>query len=377
MLEFLRVYSEVAGANPASGAIRVLVYFPRAFLFRALLYSRSWQCGILVYVALYLVPMQKSATSVAKHIPNFLDYCEVEKGLSPVSTRNYHNFLKMFTGWLRDTRLEQLKPHELTQEHIWNYRLYLSRKKDARGNFIKKNTQSSYLIAVRNLLAYFAERDIVSLPSDKVKLPKLTDKDKTIKFLTYQQVEKLVAMPDTSSVDGLRDRALMEILFSTGMRVSELTSLNIRLFDVPAIVAKKVSDLEISISGKGGSTRTIYFSARALDWLGRYLKTRTDMYPPLFISYAHNVDKSDDHRLTPRSIERLVRHYTAMAGLPVDATPHTLRHSFATDLLNEGADMRSVQELLGHKNIVTTQIYTHVTNKKLHDVHKKFHRGNK
>jgi site-specific recombinase XerD len=321
--------------------------------------------------------MQKSGTPVTKHIPNFLDYCEVEKGLSPVSTRNYHHFLKMFTGWLKDSKLETIKPHDLTQEHVWNYRLYLSRKKDSKGNFIKKKTQSSYLIALRNLLAYFAERDIVSLPSDKVKLPKLTDKDKAIKFLNYDQVEKLMAMPDTSTTDGLRDRALLELLFSTGMRVSELTGLNIRLFDVQGIINKRIKDLEMSISGKGGSTRTVYFSTRALDWLGRYLKTRADMFLPLFISYANNVAKDDEHRLTPRSVERLVRRYTAMAGLPVDATPHTLRHSFATDLLNEGADMRSVQELLGHKNIVTTQIYTHVTNKKLQEVHKKFHRGNK
>ena len=322
--------------------------------------------------------MNRSSTPLIKHIPNFLDYCEVEKGLSPVTTRNYHNFLKMFIGWIRDNKLEALKPHELTQEHVWNYRLYLSRKKDDRGRYIKKTTQNYYLIALRNLLAYFAERDIQTLPSDKIKLPKITDKEKTIKFLSFEQVEKLMAMPDTSEPDGLRDRAILEALFSTGMRVSELTSLNIRLFDVKGIIGKKIVDLEIAISGKGGSTRTVYFSERALAWLAQYLQTRLgDMYPPLFINYQKNNKTDKDHRLTPRSVERLVRKYTAMAGLPVDATPHTLRHSFATDLLDQGADMRSVQELLGHKNIVTTQIYTHVTNKKLHDIHKKFHRGNK
>jgi len=321
--------------------------------------------------------MQRSSTPIIKHIPNFLDYCEVEKGLSPTTSRNYHNFLKMFRDWLTDQALTSLKPHELSQEHIWNYRLYLSRKKDAKGSFIKKTTQNYYLIAVRNLLAYFAERDIQSVPSDKVKLPKLTDKDKAIKFLTYDQVEKLMSMPDLTDHGGIRDRAILEILFSTGMRVSELTNLNIRLFDVRNIISKKITDLEISISGKGGSTRTIYFSERALGWLGKYMATRAgDMYPPLFINYKNDEDDRE-HRLTPRSVERMVRKYTAMAGLPVDATPHTLRHSFATDLLDQGADMRSVQELLGHKNIVTTQIYTHVTNKKLHEVHKKFHRGGK
>lgn len=321
--------------------------------------------------------MQKSPASIINQIPSFLDYCEVEKGLSPVTTRNYDNFLRMFRVWLKDNNLASLKPHELSQEHIWNYRLYLSRKKDTKGHYNKKTTQNYYLIALRNLLAYFVERDIQSLPPNKIKLPKLTDQDKKIKFLSYKQVERLFAMPATGTHDGLRDRAILEVLFSTGMRVSELTSLNIRLFDIRNIIAGKTKDLEISITGKGGSTRTVYFSERAMKWLAQYLKTRVgDMFAPLFINYKN--DKNDtEHRLTPRSVERLVRKYTSMAGLPVDATPHTLRHSFATDLLDQGADMRSVQELLGHKNIVTTQIYTHVTNKKLHDIHRKFHRGNK
>ncbi|OGH69078.1 MAG: hypothetical protein A2754_02600 [Candidatus Magasanikbacteria bacterium RIFCSPHIGHO2_01_FULL_47_8] len=320
--------------------------------------------------------MRKSSTPIINHITPFLDYCEVEKGLSPVTAKNYHNFLRVFTVWLKKNALEGIKPHELTPEHIWDYRLFLSRKKDRFGHSPKKTTQNYYLIALRNLLSYFAERDLQALPADKIKLPKLTDSDKKIKFLTYPQVEKLMAMPDTGSADGLRDRSILEVLFSTGMRVSELTSLNIRLFDVKNIINKKITDTEISISGKGGSTRVVYFSERAIHWLSEYLKTRQDLFPPLFINYK-NDEKDTEHRLTTRSIERLVRRYTAMAGLPVDATPHTLRHSFATDLLDQGADMRSVQELLGHKNIVTTQIYTHVTNKKLHDIHKKFHRGGK
>ena len=320
--------------------------------------------------------MPKSNESINKHITNFLAYCEVEKGLSPTTSKNYHNFLKMFLNWMADTNQTNLKPHDLTPELIWNYRLYLSRKKDSKGSYIKKTTQNYYLIALRNLLNYFSEKDIQSLPADKIKLPKLTDKDKAIKFLNFDQVESLFNMPDLSKPDGLRDRAIIEILFSTGMRVSELTSLNIRLFNIQNIINKKILELELSISGKGGSTRTVYFSERALDWLGKYLKTRQDMFPPLFINYKKG-DDDNNHRLTPRSVERLVRKYTSMAGLPVDATPHTLRHSFATDLLQHGADMRSVQELLGHKNIVTTQIYTHVTNPQLRDIHKKFHSGDK
>lgn len=319
--------------------------------------------------------MKKSNIPLIKHIPNFLDYCEVEKGLSPVSTRNYHNFLKMFVDWLKDKNLTELKPHELTPEHIWDYRLYLSRKQDDKGKRIKKTTQSYYLRSIRILLNYLADKDIVSLPSDKIKLPKLTDKDKAIKFLNFGQIEKMLSMPDTTKADGLRDRAILEILFSTGMRVSELTSLNVKQFNRNNLITNKFTDQELVINGKGGKTRTIYFSNRSLKWLAQYLKTRNDMLSPLFINYRPNNDNNDDHRLTPRSIENLVKKYTVMAGLPVDATPHTLRHSYATDLLEQGADLRSVQELLGHSNIATTQIYTHVTNQKLKDVHKKFHSG--
>ncbi len=318
--------------------------------------------------------MEKSNKPIPQHILTFLEYCEVEKGLSPVSTRNYDNFLKIFTKWLKESKLESLKPHELTPEHIWSYRVYLSRKKDSKGKYTKKTTQNYYLIAVRNLLNYFTEKDIISLPSDKIKLPKLTDKDKAIKFLKFDQVEKLMKMPDTSMPEGLRDRAILEVLFSTGARVSELTSLNITQFNVENLIKGKFEDQELSISGKGGSTRTVYFSNRTLKCLADYLKIRKDMLSPLFIN--HKKDESDkDHRLTQRSVERLVRKYATMAGLPVEATPHTLRHSFATDLLQQGADMRSVQELLGHKNIVTTQIYTHLTNPHLRDIHKKFHSG--
>jgi site-specific recombinase XerD len=320
--------------------------------------------------------MRKSDNSITFHIPTFLEYCEIEKGLSPVSTHNYDNFLRNFTKWLSEQKLSALKPHELTPEHIWNYRVYLSRKKDSHGSYSKKTTQNYYLIALRNLLNYFAEKDIVSLPSEKIKLPKLTDKDKSIKFLKFDQVEKLMSMPDLSKPDGLRDRAILEILFSTGTRVSELTSLNMKQFNISNLIKGKFNDQELTISGKGGSTRTVYFSDRALKSLSEYLKTRKDMWSPLFINYKKN-DDDNDHRLTPRSVERMMRKYAVMAGLPVEATPHTLRHSFATDLLQQGADMRSVQELLGHKNIVTTQIYTHVTNPHLRDIHKKFHSGKK
>ncbi len=320
--------------------------------------------------------MPKTNKSIIKHINDFLDYCEVEKGLSPVSTRNYHNFLKVFIEWLNDHDLTNLKPQDLSNDHIWQYRLYLSRKKDDKGHYLKKTTQGYYLIALRNLLNYFATKDIDSLSAEKINLPKITDKDRKIKFLSFEQVEKLLSMVDLSTPGGLRDRAILEVLFSTGMRVSELTSLNIKNFNLPDLLKGSSDDKEIAIYGKGGSARTIYFSPRSIDWLSRYLKIRKDLYPPLFINYKKG-STDNERRLTVRSVENMIKKYASMAALPVDVTPHTLRHSYATDLLNQGADLRSVQELLGHKNIVTTQVYTHVTNPKLKLIHKKFHSGQK
>ena len=315
--------------------------------------------------------MKKVTTSLVKYIPNFLEYCEVEKGLSPISTRNYHNFIKVFIFWLKSHNLGHLAPHELTSDHIWQYRLFLSRKKDYKGKYLKKTSQSYYLRELRNFLNYFTNKDIISLPSEKVKLPKLTERDKAIKFLKFEQVEKLLATPDIAKAAGLRDRVILEALFSTGMRVSELTSLNTKQFNFKN---KSVSQ-ELSISGKGGSIRTVYFSQRCLFWLDKYLKNRKDTFAPLFINYRPDGDSKDEHRLTPRAIEEIVKKYAIISGLPADTTPHTLRHSYATDLLEKGADLRSVQELLGHKDVSTTQIYTHITNKHLREIYKKFHSG--
>jgi len=322
--------------------------------------------------------MTKSSKPIAKHISDFLEYTEIEKGLSPVSAKNYYNFLKVFIEWLRSHNSIDLRPHELTDRHIWDYRLYLSHKKDYKGLCLKKTSQSYYLRALRGLLNYFTEKNIESLPSEKIKLPKLTDKDRQIKFLSFKQIERLLDMPDKHESAGMRDRAILEVLFSTGLRVSELTSLNISQFDAAGILSGKISDVELSIAGKGGKIRTVYFSPRCLVYLGLYIKSRqSDMLTPLFINYRPSNDTEDEHRLTSRAIENLVKKYAVMAGLPVDATPHTLRHSYATDLLEQGADLRSVQELLGHSNIATTQIYTHVTNIRLRDTYRKFHSGSR
>lgn len=315
--------------------------------------------------------MKKSDKPIIEHIPDFLDYCEVEKGLSNKTQENYKRYLEKFIYWLRMTKKESIKPHELTSNDIWNYRLFLSRYKDKKGYFLQRSTQNYYLIALRALLSYFSTKDIVCIPSDKITLPKDVKKEKTIKFLTLEQVEKLLLAPDTKTVSGLRDRTILETLFSTGLRISELVSLDREQF----INLDNKKDFELGIIGKGGYPRTVYFSERALCWIKKYLKKRTDKEKPLFIHYRSK--RGADCRLSARSVQRIVKKYAILAGIPTFTTPHTLRHSMATDLLVQGVDLRTVQEFLGHRSITSTQIYTHITNKRLRDIHRKYHSGRK
>ncbi len=309
---------------------------------------------------------------IIKFLYNFLDYLEVEKGLSNKTQENYARFLNKFFNWLKSKKLETLLPNELGNDHIWKYRLFLSRHIDKKtGKTLKKSTQNYYLIALRGLLDFFAEKNISALPSTKIKLVK--DKnEKEVIFLKLDQVEKLLLAPNIKTKIGLRDRAIIETLFSTGLRVFELVSLNREQL----IIKNNTKDLEVSIVGKGAKVRTVYFSNRAVSILREYLNKRKDIDKALFINYKPGIEKTNkDRRLTTKSIESIVKKYVKITGLPIVTTPHTLRHSFATDLLNEGADIRLVQEFLGHKNISTTQIYTHVTNKKLRDTHRKLHSG--
>lgn len=312
--------------------------------------------------------------SIIEYLTDYLDYSEIEKGLSSKTQENYSRFLNKFFNWLKETNLEKLKPANLTADHIWKYRVYLSRHTDPRSKKpLKKSTQNYYLIALRSLLEFFVEKNITSLSPTKVKLAK-DKKDKEIKFLNLNQIEKLLLAPNTETRIGLRDRAMLETLFSTGLRVAELVAFNRDQIKI----SPGSKDLEVSIIGKGGKARTIYISERAVEWLRRYLEKRTDLDEALFINYKPGIEKTGEpRRLTAKSVEDIVKKYVLIAGLPVMATPHTLRHSYATDLLSEGVDLRLVQEFLGHKNISTTQIYTHVTNKQLRDVHKKFHSGKK
>lgn len=305
---------------------------------------------------------------------DYLDYLEIEKGLSSKTQENYSRFLEKFFKWSRDNKLEKLKPGQLSPDHIWKYRVFLSRHIDPKTKkTLKKTTQNYYLIALRSLLEFFVEKDITSLSPTKIKLAK--DKaDKEVKFLRLNQIEKLLLAPDINTKTGLRDRAILETLFSTGLRVAELVSLN----RDQVKISDSTKELELAVVGKGSKVRTVYFSERAVEWTKNYLNKRKDLDEALFINYKRGIEKTNTpRRLTTKSIEDIVKKYVKIAGLPIIATPHTLRHSYATDLLSEGVDLRLVQEFLGHRNIATTQIYTHVTNKQLKDVHKKYHSGNK
>jgi integrase/recombinase XerD len=230
-------------------------------------------------------------------------------------------------------------------------------------------SQNLYLIALRSLLEYFSERNITSLAPNKIKLAKASG-DREINFLNLNQIKKLLEAPDTSNKAGLRDRSILEVLFSTGLRVAELRSLNRDQLRID----KNTEDLEVVIVGKGSKVRTVYFSRRAVDWLKKYMESRVDMDEALFVNYWKPAQSGNQpRRLTVKSIDSLVKKYVKIAGLPMITTPHTLRHSFATDLLSQGVDLRLVQEFLGHRNIATTQIYTHVTKKQLRDIHRKIH----
>jgi site-specific recombinase XerD len=309
--------------------------------------------------------MKKSQKPLSQYLTDFLDWLDIEKGLSNKSQENYSRFLKKFIDWLKKNNLEDLKPHQLSPAHIWEYRVYLSRHSKKP---LKKSTQNYYLIALRSFLNYFANRDILCLPAEKIKLAK--DKhEKTVHFLNLEQIEKLLSMPDIKTKSGLRDRAILETLFSTGLRIAELVSLNKEQIRIKPTTKY----LELGIVGKGNRPRTVYFSERAIYWLKKYLDTRKDNEKALFVNYQGR--KNTSRRLTDRSIERNIKKYALLAGLPSNTTPHTLRHSFATDLLSQGVDLRLIQEFLGHRNIVTTQIYAHVTNRRLRDVHRKFHGG--
>jgi len=285
-------------------------------------------------------------------LKDYLDYLEIEKNRSIKTRTNYERYLRRF---LEYSKISQ--PSQISQDLVRQYRLWLNR------HAIKKNTQNYYLIALRNFLKYLAKRDIETLSADKIELGKQSERQ--VIFLEENELERLLGAPDQNSFKSLRDRAILELLFSTGLRVSELCGLNRDSINFKSG--------EFSVRGKGGKVRLVFLSDSAKEALKNYLDKRGDIDEALFIRQVKNFNKTNNLRLTSRSVERLVKYYATKAGLTKKITPHSLRHSFATDLLINGADIRSVQALLGHSNITTTQIYTHVTDKQLREVHSTFH----
>jgi len=299
----------------------------------------------------------------------FLEHLEIEKNCSRLTIRNYEHYLNVLTNFLSDEIKVKPTIDDINNESIRKFRLYLSRCLGTNGE-MKLVTQGYYVIALRSFLKWLIRNDMEVMQPEKLDVPKA--KDHSLKFLDETQMHRLLNQPLNSDKNGLRDRSILELLFSTGLRVSELVSLNREQINLRT--------REFGVIGKGGRSRVVFISKEAALWIDKYIKSRTDQYKPLFIRDLRPKEialEDEKVRLTSRSVQRLVKKYVRQANLPVAATPHTLRHSMATDLLRSGADLRSVQEILGHKNIATTQIYTHVTDARLREIHEKFHSGNR
>ena len=293
---------------------------------------------------------------------DFLTYLEVEKGRSVKTIRNYRFYLDRFFKWAKVS-----KPGEITLDKVKKFRLYLNRLQIDDEKTLSKSTQNYHLIALRSFLKYLAKEDVKTLAPEKIELAKMTERQ--VDFLEGDDLERLLEAPFKTKEDEvikLRDKAILELLFSTGMRVSELANL-----EREKINLKKD---EFSVKGKGGKIRVVFLSTQAKESLQAYLKARKDMSEGLFVRHDRARGKIEtDEKLTPRSIQRLIQKYSRIAGITKKVSPHTMRHSFATDLLASGADIRSVQAMLGHASITTTQVYTHITDKRLRDIYKKFH----
>jgi site-specific recombinase XerD len=288
----------------------------------------------------------------------------VEKNLSPLTVRDYALYLERFQHWAQKYDLTKIE--DLTLSGVKKYRVGLARSLTSAGESLTVKTQSYYIIALRSFLKWLIKQDRKVLAPEKIELPKVGQAP--VKYLSSEQMFALLNQPDVQTVSGLRDRAILEVLFSTGLRVSELVSLNREQVNL--------DQREFGVVGKGRKLRVVFLSAEAAEWLSRSLLQRTDDWSPVFIRYAKGVDLTNDGehmRLTSRSIQRIVEKYRKMAHLAVPISPHSIRHSFATDLLRNGAGLRDVQEMLGHKNLATTQIYTHVTKPELRRVHDQFH----
>ena len=305
---------------------------------------------------------------------DFLDHLEIEKNRSLLTRRNYELYLRRFIGFMRTTR-KTVSPANVTYDAVRAYRLWLHRFVDAQGQPLSPATQNYHLIAIRSFLKYLAKREIASLAAERVELGKMPDRH--VSFLTGEELRRFLDAPLQFGHDellGMRDKAILELLFSTGLRVSELVSL--KRDDVELVRG------EIGVIGKGRKRRVVFVSPDSREWIKKYVKSRRDMSPFLFANHDRAAEprekrKAHDERgqegLSPRSVQRMVEKYAREAGIMKKVTPHVMRHSFATDLLHNGADIRSVQAMLGHSSITTTQIYTHVTDPQLKKIHQQFH----
>ncbi len=311
--------------------------------------------------------------SLKEAILRFVEYCDLDRQLSQKTVKMYGYYLQFFAGWtLNQHNGEDIDVEKIDDNMIRNFRLYLSHnyKNPHKGN-LTRQTQNYFLVALRSLFRYLIKQKFNVLSPDMIELGKR--RDRKINFLHEDKLERLFRSVDTTDERGVRDRAILEVLFSTGLRVSELAGLNKEHISFHTN--------EFNVMGKGGKNRVVFLTKNAKEWLQKYLGMRKDNLAPLFIHYSGPKDKEElsieKGRLSVRSIERMVDKYRKKSGILDKIGPHALRHSFATDLLSHGADLRSVQALLGHKNIATTQIYTHVTDAGLREVHEKFHSGNK
>ena len=306
-----------------------------------------------------------TSTDSAVALINFLEHLEVERNVSKLTIRNYGHYLRRFRDWLETEQISDLS--KVDQDVIRKFRVYLSRYEDPLRGLLSKKTQSYYVIAIRSWFKWLVRQDAEVMHPEKIDLPK--GESQHMKFLHADQVLQLLSQPQLSSKIGLRDKAILEVLFSTGLRVSELVSLNRDQIDLET--------REFGVIGKGRRPRVVFLSERAAVWVERWVRSRADRWRPLFIRFAKEkaplASDGEEMRLTTRSVQRLVEHYCKLAHLPITLSPHGLRHSFATDLLTNGAGLRDVQEMLGHKSIATTQIYTHVTRPQLKKIHSKFH----
>lgn len=297
-----------------------------------------------------------SKSPIEEYKQQFLEYVEIERGRSVKTVENYDHYLTRFFEQAKVRR-----PEDISHSTVRKFRIWLNRQDGTTGS-LKKRTQNYYLIALRAFLKYLRKHNIKTLQPETIELAKLPDRE--IDMISESDLMRLLKAPEGSSLSVLRDRAILETLFSTGLRVSELTSLNQDI---------DLSRDEITVRGKGEKLRVVFFSPTAKAAIAHYLKQRDDFDEALFVQYGKNLKQAKERRLTPRSVERMVKKYAIKAGITKKVTPHIVRHSFATDLLQNGADIRSVQVLLGHASINTTQIYTHVTDKHLREIHSKFH----